>query len=401
MNVGDRVRLLTGTEQGIVTRLLDNELVEVAIDNDFTIPVLRREVVVIAAEEGQSFTAVPTAYRPGKAHQNPGRAPSKKDNTRRPAPAPVAPKAATPSLAEALAAVASSGPAPTKAKTSAPTPQAAPKGVFLALVPQSPELLAVTLINNTEAEVLFTYGEEKVGRAYRALAADKLAAKASSKSLSFLHLKDFETWPAAVVQLLPFKLNGEAAFEVLNKRQGFKATTFYSSKKPAPVINQEAYLFQLDEKAAAAIAPEKLAEETPPTAPTPTPTVDAAALKAQLTGDAPAKPAAVVAAVAPPPAKPVVAPPHEFDLHLEALRPNNTEELSNTAILRLQLDAFEDALSRALATNMHEIIFIHGLGNGTLRKEIHRQLSRNKDIKFFEDAQKGKFGYGATLVRLK
>ena len=43
MNVGDRVRLLTGTEEGIVTRLLDSELVEVAIDNDFTIPVLRRD----------------------------------------------------------------------------------------------------------------------------------------------------------------------------------------------------------------------------------------------------------------------------------------------------------------------------------------------------------------------
>ena len=38
---------------------------------------------------------------------------------------------------------------------------------------------------------------------------------------------------------------------------------------------------------------------------------------------------------------------------------------------------------------------------GWLRKEIHRQLSRNKDIKFFEDARKEKFGFGATLVRLK
>jgi len=104
---------------------------------------------------------------------------------------------------------------------------------------------------------------------------------------------------------------------------------------------------------------------------------------------------------APKPAAPVVAPPHEVDLHLEALRPNSQEGLSNTAILRIQLDAFEDALSRALATNMHEIVFIHGMGNGVLRKEIHRQLSRNKDIKFFEDARKEKFGFGATLVRLK
>ncbi|GAC1597645.1 MAG: hypothetical protein NVS3B25_22860 [Hymenobacter sp.] len=70
-------------------------------------------------------------------------------------------------------------------------------------------------------------------------------------------------------------------------------------------------------------------------------------------------------------------------------------------MLKIQLDAFEDALSRALATNMHEIVFIHGMGNGVLRKELHRQLSRNKDIKFFEDAHKEKFGFGATLVRLK
>ena len=115
----------------------------------------------------------------------------------------------------------------------------------------------------------------------------------------------------------------------------------------------------------------------------------------------PCRPAVVTAAAPARPAGPIVAPPHEFDLHLEALRPNTTEELSNTAILRLQLDAFEDALSRALATNMHEIVFIHGMGNGVLRKEIHRQLSRNKDIKFFEDARKEKFGFGATLVRLK
>ena len=408
MNVGDRVRLLTGTEEGIVTRLLDSELVEVAIDNDFTIPVLRREVVVVANEEGKNFDRAAPDYGPG---QTPGKNAnaSKKDKSKRPAQSSGPPRPPQPSLQEALAAVASSGagmarPAGSSGPGAGSKQPAAARGLFLALVHQSPELLGVTLINNTEAEVLYTYGEETSARPYRALAADKLGPKATTKPLSFLHLKDFEAWPAVVFQLLPTKLNGDAAYELLTKRQAFKASTFYSSQRPAPVIGKDAYLFQLDEKAAAAIAPEALAQEAP--APTPEPTkpagVDAAALKAQLSGDAPAKPAAVLAAAAPAkPAAPVVAPPHEVDLHLEALRPDNTEELSNTAILRLQLDAFEDTLSRALATNMHEIVFIHGMGNGVLRKEIHRQLSRNKDIKFFEDARKEKFGFGATLVRLK
>ncbi|RZK98683.1 MAG: hypothetical protein EOO62_26065, partial [Hymenobacter sp.] len=54
-----------GTEEGIITRVLDSELVEVAIDNDFTIPVLLRELVPVAAEEGQAFRRpAPEVARP-------------------------------------------------------------------------------------------------------------------------------------------------------------------------------------------------------------------------------------------------------------------------------------------------------------------------------------------------
>ena len=428
MNVGDRVRLLTGTEEGIITRLLDSELVEVAIDNDFTIPVLRREVVVVAAEEDKNFDRSAPTLGPG---QQPGRAANASKKAR--APKGAAPKAAAPasasvparpSLADALHAAASSGPGaarPAAAGRGAGGGPGAPaaRGLFAALVPQSPELLGVVLVNNTEAEVLFTYAESTAARPYRALATGVLAPRTASKNLSFLHLKDFEEWPALVFQLLPSRPNGDTAYELLTKRQAFKAATFYGSRRPAPVIGKDAYLFALDEQQAAALTPERLlAAEAPasiapvaaapkaapasaaqtalaaPAAPAPT-VLNAEALRAQLTGDAP-RPAAPSA-----PARPVVAPPHEVDLHFEALRPNAPADLSNTAIMREQLDAFEDALSRALATNMHEIVFIHGTGNGTLRKEIHRQLSRNKDIKFFEDAQKEKFGFGATLVRLK
>ncbi|SHK79292.1 Smr/MutS family protein [Hymenobacter psychrotolerans] len=365
MNVGDRVRLLTGREQGIVTRLLSDELVEVAIDNDFTIPVLRREVVVVAADEDKAFG------RQGPPPVSPHRAKAGKHKPAKPAAQPAQAAGAGPAAEQ---------PAPPKATV----PQPAAKGLYLALSHQSPELLSVHVINHTDRDVLYTYGEENQGR-YRGLRSDKLGPKAVSGALAHLHLKDFDQWPAVVVQLLPHQVNGDTAYELLTKRTQFKAASFYSSRREAPVLGREAYLFQLDEKPAApvAIAPEKLAE----------------ALQAQLTGNAPAKPAAI--APAPEPAKAIKAPPHELDLHLEALRPEGGEELSNTAILKLQLEAFEDALSRALATNMHEIVFIHGSGSGTLRKEIHKLLSRNKDIKFFEDSQKEKFGYGATLVRLK
>ena len=392
------MRLLTGTEEGIITRLLDSELVEVAIDNDFTIPVLRRELVLVAAEEGQAFRRpAPEATRPATGSKK-----NKPQGGQLKTPRPGGPVPAAPTPAGRPPAGPSAAMPPRPAAT---TPPPAAKGLYLALVHQAPELLALHLLNNTEAEVVFTYGEERAGK-YRALATGQLKAKAASAPLAHLHLKDFEQWPAVVFQLLNFKLNSDSAYDLLTKRQSFKATTFYTSRRPAPVIGKEAYLFQLDERPAPALNPEKLAqaEAALEAAATPPPVLDsqqATKLQQALGGDKPAPVPAILAPTPPRPAEALVAPPHEFDLHLEALRAEGAESLSNTAALRLQLDAFEDALSRALATNMHEIIFIHGAGNGTLRKEIHRQLSRNKDIKFFEEAQKEKFGYGATLVRLK
>jgi dsDNA-specific endonuclease/ATPase MutS2 len=70
-------------------------------------------------------------------------------------------------------------------------------------------------------------------------------------------------------------------------------------------------------------------------------------------------------------------------------------------MLELQLKTFEENLDRAIATGMDEITFIHGIGSGALRNAIHKKLSKMKNIQYFEDTLREKFGYGATLVRIK
>ncbi|KAA9339377.1 Smr/MutS family protein [Hymenobacter busanensis] len=385
MNIGDRVRLMSGREEGIVTRILDHDLVEVTID-DFPVPVLRRELVVVAAEEFKAF---------GGSQLAPSQVP-------KPAGKPSGKSAGKPGAAVAPQAAPAAGGTP-KAEKPAPLPPA-PKGLYLALLMQTSELMAVHLINNTDAEVLYTFGEERSGGQYRALNAGKLEPKTASQPLGHRHLKDFEQWPATIVQLLPSQPNSPVLYDVLLKRLTFKANTFYSSRREAPVLQREAYLFQLDEKPAAPLAVPT--EESEAAAPKPkdkeVPTISPSQLRDQLAEKLRGDARSVVPAPKPEPAKALVAPNHEVDLHLDALQPEGgTEGLTNTAILELQVAAFEDALSRALATGMHEIIFIHGTGNGTLRKELHKRLSRNRDIKFFEEARKEKFGYGATLVRLK
>jgi dsDNA-specific endonuclease/ATPase MutS2 len=50
---------------------------------------------------------------------------------------------------------------------------------------------------------------------------------------------------------------------------------------------------------------------------------------------------------------------------------------------------------------MDEIVFIHGVGNGVLKQEIQKKLAGNKNVAWFQDAQKEKFGYGATRIKIK
>jgi dsDNA-specific endonuclease/ATPase MutS2 len=95
----------------------------------------------------------------------------------------------------------------------------------------------------------------------------------------------------------------------------------------------------------------------------------------------------------------VAKPARSIDLHIEQLHPN-PDSLSNSEKMRIQLEVFEKNLNQALSSGMDEITFIHGLGNGVLRKEIHRRLSQIQNIKYFQDTQKDQWGYGATLVRI-
>ncbi len=351
---------MSGREEGTVTRVLENgDVLEVAIDGEFTIPLRRSDVVPIAAEEVKAFGARPAP---------PPVAPPRPESVPRPGPAPAAPKPLPKSTA-------TSGPVTPAPKQPAPAP--AVVGVYLVLIHQAEELLSVQLVNNSDDDLLFTYGEEKQDR-YVGRKNGTVGPRAAAP-LAHLHLRDFETWPAVVIQYVAHRAEALQLHALETARVRFKASTFYNSRAPAPILKQEGYVFRLAEH-------RLVTASLLPVADSP---VDAARLADKLNSTPPA------------PNVKVVAPPHEVNLHLEHLADAPAGEVNNTEALRLQMAAFQDALDRAIATSMHEIIFIHGVGTGTLRKEIHRNLSRDARIKFFEEAQKEKFGFGATKVRLK
>ena len=92
----------------------------------------------------------------------------------------------------------------------------------------------------------------------------------------------------------------------------------------------------------------------------------------------------------------VIAPPPKVDLHIENLI-TDFKGLTNAEIILLQIDEFERQLDAAIASGMFEITFVHGIGAGKLREEIHIRLKKNKQIKSFMDAH---YDRGSTVVKI-
>lgn len=88
-----------------------------------------------------------------------------------------------------------------------------------------------------------------------------------------------------------------------------------------------------------------------------------------------------------------------MDLHIEVLDPG-ASELSPAEILNIQLRAFDKKMDEALLQGATSVRFIHGMGSGSLREQIHRRLAKMKHIRYFEDADKNRGGFGATIVHL-
>lgn len=89
----------------------------------------------------------------------------------------------------------------------------------------------------------------------------------------------------------------------------------------------------------------------------------------------------------------------EVDLHIGALL-DTTVGMSNGDMLEVQMDTFR----RVLAENKHNkgqrIVFIHGKGEGVLRRAILDELRAKYKTYTHQDASFREYGFGATMVTI-
>ncbi len=85
----------------------------------------------------------------------------------------------------------------------------------------------------------------------------------------------------------------------------------------------------------------------------------------------------------------------EVDLHIHQLI-NSEKGMSNFDMLELQIQTARKELENAILKKSKHLVFIHGIGEGVLKKELHHMLQKY-NVEIFEASYK-KYGQGATQV---
>lgn len=240
------------------------------------------------------------------------------------------------------------------------------KGVHVAIVSdlKANSVVHFHIINETSFQLLATLATEKSGifkGEFGGIVAPKSAVQIYSAQLA-----DLQLWPKFTFNVLFFTSQNIEPHVPLVVTEKFKAKDFAGAKKPVPLLKQQGWILRLDE-------PELV--------------IDAQKLKESFFNPAAQK-------------IDLATPISEIDLHIEKLR-DDYLFLNSAEIQKIQLDHFQKSLDSAIVHQLPEVTFIHGAGNGILKHEIHKLLSKHQKIQTFMDARKEKFGYGATKVLLK
>ncbi|MCS7005454.1 MAG: Smr/MutS family protein [Cytophagales bacterium] len=246
------------------------------------------------------------------------------------------------------------------------------KGLFVFFLRQnSSQCLEIWLFNHTELTSYFVMGKECEQQYFGIQAGEILPFKRQKISqISYQNLQENST---LIFQLMFFQ-KGPSLFQLPQLRKINLKSVLQQKPQPFPFLQSEGYCVPLDKERFEAIDVSQIRQEI---AAKQTPTAISSNLATNKSQNKNL----------------------EVDLHIESLSKEYVIEKGKE--LAIQLQVFEKKLDEAILQGAESITFIHGVGNGVLKHAIAKSLSQNPHIAYYKDAQKEKFGYGATYVKLK
>lgn len=313
-SIGDYVRFLNEKQEGVVTRIIDHQLIGVTIDGDFEITVLANEIVLVQTGETQ--------------------------------------------LREDFNEL--SSPISTIASTSV-------ERLYLAVCKDDKigHLYHLYLINSSKYNLLTAVSIQKKD-IFEGIYGDVVKANTATR-VSTHTVSEFDQGWFFHLQIIYHQQGVFTPTQPKVFRKNIKAKQILTTEKDIPFLHKKGYLSELELDHTIQFDKEDLIEQMLAT------TLNEPKIDAPL---------------------------REVDLHIEELT-DKFPSMSAEEMFRFQLEAFRRNLEAAIVHHYQTIVFIHGVGNGTLRNELHKQLGKHPQVKTFKDARKEKFGYGATEVILK
>lgn len=348
LKIGDKVKFLNAMGGGKVTGFVSPKVVTIEDDQGFEVPVLITELI-----KDVRFDPTEPAYM---------RAIPRAEKKEEPKP-----------KKEALPLFASSA-----GKPATDTPS-----YYLAFVPEVPTMplsgqIRVWLVNDTPNTILYHFSllkeemfvSEKSGR---------LAPYSRVPLKGFTH-NDLSDFPGFGMQILPFSIRSRSLQTALQKTIRVNPIKFYKESVYTgnAYFETRAWIIALKEKD---LTPEleKLKNHD----------FNAPQILEE-SGDV----------KKPEPKRKETPELKEVDLHIHELI-DQAEGIEPKELLGIQMDRFRFEMETAIQNGTKRIVFIHGVGQGTLKNELRRELSNRYKKYDFQDASFREYGYGATMVILR
>jgi len=340
---GTRVKFLHTGDEGIVTGLLDNGMVNVYIESeDMEIPAF--EDALFRVEDAAAKTAVTGKMVEGK----------KEKKRRKPIRRP----------AESQYTILKGD------------------GIQLAFDPifkedETVEKYQMHLMNDTKYETLYDISFYLTGQKTQRW--NGKLPSLSSLPLGELFYDQLNDNPSFEIDCWEMTTAGKG--ECFHKSLKIRPKQFFKNIRTAPFLNKKVHLFRIFEKLETGEKkkPEDLKTYTKR---------NVRPVKFQ---------AGNLRQVSPVDSKELAEFVPEIDLHIEKLT-QSTRKMSHAEIMRIQLAAFDSFIEKAIRLGVSEVFVIHGIGQGRLKNEIAARLMQNPDIHTFKNEYHPRYGWGATEV---
>ena len=357
MKTGDRVRYLNSVGGGIVQRFINKDMVSVLEDDGFETPTLVKECVVVEnVNEKNNFPSPPAPRR--------GEFEVVQTNTDRTSFSP---------------------PLEGLGEVFEETPEGENLTVALAFVPQNVKKIQDTdfdlyLVNDSNYELYYSIST---------IAATSATATIIENGLIHLNTTLF------LREVSKVDLND---YEQINVQfVAFKTTKAYNIK---PAVNLTVKLNLVNFYKLHSFAENDYFDE--PTMLVPVITNDQAPPSPPKGGDVLTPFSKTVLPSTSPPLgglggarKKIV-----VDLHIRELL-DNTNGMPPVSLFEYQMKKFNDTLAEHKNKIGQQIIFVHGKGNGVLRKEIIKEIRAKYPSYKCQDASFREYGFGATMVVIR